>query len=140
MRNMAQSSKTIPLDGPHNRGLVWHAYINSSSVNIDELLAFGDMGGFAPYPYTPALIVGSLARHHPDHVPLWFIFGATVAQLDGRKLCGTYKSFALPCIFATAGCKTALIALMIIILHHTYKIRMSPLLMLFGIPIFSFSK
>ena len=129
-------------------GLFGMAHINASSVNIDELLAFGDMGGFAPYPYTPVQIVGSLVEHHPDHVPLWFIFGATMAQLTGWSQAALRTVTVLTSLLMLAvmyrfakehiGRKTALIALFMIsttevILHHTYKIRMSPLLMLLGI-------
>lgn len=124
------------------------SHINGESINVDELLAFGDMGGFASIAYSPAQIIDSLVNNHPDHVPLWYLLGAFAAQFTGWSQAGLRATTVLTSLITLATLfrftaiyvnrKTALTTLLLmatteVILHYTYKIRMSQLLMLLGV-------
>ena len=132
--------------------LLWSAFfgiqhIDAEYIVYDELTSFGNIGGFDP-PYSPADIVNSLIRHSPEHVPLWFILAAGLAQLTGWSQAAlSYVSvltslLAFAIIYRTAQLtcdkRAAILVLFLIVtcdslLTYTYRIRMYSLLMLVSV-------
>ena len=125
-------------------GFVGIQYLDAEFINIDELSAFGNMGGFSP-PFGPVQIADSIFEHSPDHVPFWFIIAAGLAQITGWSqvalrlvslltsllVCASVYRFAVE----NFGRKTANIAIFLFcanayLLQYTYRILMYPLLML----------
>ncbi len=122
-------------------------HIDAPTILIDELLSFGNMGGFNP-PYSPAQIVQTLNHHSPDHVPVWYVLAAGLAHFTGwsqaalraTSVLTSLLMFALVYRFAAESFerRTALVALFLLctneaVLHYMYRIRMYPLVMLLAI-------
>ena len=63
-------------------GFFGMVHINAPHVLIDEVLSFGNIGGFEP-PFSPAQVIETLNHHSPDHVPLWYIFASLAARVTG---------------------------------------------------------
>lgn len=70
--------------------------LNTDSIWTDELYAITNMGGFDG-PYSPAEVVNSVAGNFPDHVPLFFLIGASWANFVG------WTQFALRLLPVFAG-------------------------------------
>ena len=70
--------------------------LNTDPIWTDELYAISNMGGWDP-PSSPAEIVSSVADNFPDHVPLFFLLGASWAHFVG------WTQFALRLMPVLAG-------------------------------------
>ena len=128
-------------------GFVGIHYLDAAFINIDELSAFGNMGGFNP-PYGAVQIADSIFENSPDHMPLWFILAAGLAQITGWSQVALRLVSLLTSLLVSAsiyrfalenfGRKTANIAIFLFcanayLLQYTYRILMYPLLMLLAV-------
>ncbi len=121
--------------------------LNAPFINIDELSAYGNMGGFDP-PYSPLQIVDTIYENSPDHVPLWFITTAGLTNIIGWSQVALRLVSVLTSLLACASLyrftlgrsdkRTAEITLFLFVanaylLQYTYRILMYPMLMLLAI-------
>lgn len=72
------------------------AQLNGDAIWTDELYSLANIGAFDP-PYSPAQIIDSLARHSPQHTPLYYFISAIWAALAG------WSQFSLRLISLFAG-------------------------------------
>ena len=128
-------------------GYLGMVHIDAPYILIDELLSFGNIGGFDP-PFNPTQVVETLNRHSPDHVPFWYILASLAARFSGWSQAALRAVSVLTSLlmFATVyrfarerlSGKTALVALFLMctneaVLFYMYRIRMYPLLMLLAV-------
>lgn len=128
-------------------GVVGIHYLDAAFINIDELSAFGNMGGFNP-PFGAIQIAESIFENSPDHVPLRFVLAAGVAHFTGWSQVALRLVSLLTSLLVSAsvyrfalenfGSKTANIAIFLFcanayLLQYTYRILMYPLLMLLAV-------
>ena len=120
---------------------------NGYILRSDEVFSVANMGGFNP-PYSPADVVASVARHSPDHVPLYFVLGSAWTRLAGWTQFALRYSSVLTALLmiafmyryasdrfdrVTAVAAAILLSASAFLFLHIHDFRMYPLLLLLSI-------